>query len=269
MSAASIEMVVLDWAGTAVDFGSMAPILALEDVFTRNGIAVTRTQLRLSMGLAKKDHIREVLALREIAAKWQEHYGSASTEADVERLYAEFTPRMMDEITPSSVLIPGVREFASALRQRGIKLGGTTGYTRAQMERLMHGAAQQGYQLDLSLCPEDVGGGRPHPWMCCRLAIELRVSALARCVKIGDTPSDMAEGRNAGMWTIGVTTTGNSVGLPPQEWLGLSPDQQAAAQTQAESELKTAGAHFVIDSAAQALPLLDEIEARIARGERP
>ena len=49
--------------------------------------------------------------------------------------------------------------------------------------------------------------------MCYRLAMDLRIYPLFACVKIGDTESDMAEGLNAGMWTIGVTRSGNAVGL--------------------------------------------------------
>jgi phosphonoacetaldehyde hydrolase len=264
-----LEMVVMDWAGTAVDFGSVAPIIALEQVFAWRNITVSRPLLRLSMGIAKKDHIREVLAIPEIAKQWAARFGVASTEQDVEALYADFTPRMMDEIEASATLIPGVAAFAEAIRARGLKHGATTGYTRPMMERLMAGAAKQGYAPEISLCPEDAGGGRPHPWMCCRLAIDLRVSALWASVKIGDTESDIAEGRNAGMWTIGVTTTGNEVGLSLNEWLALDIAQQQAARELAATKLLAAGAHYVIDAAADSLPVLDEIDVRLAHGERP
>jgi phosphonoacetaldehyde hydrolase len=265
----ALEMVVMDWAGTAVDFGSMAPILALEHVFLLQGIQVTRPQLRQSMGLAKIDHIREILAIPEVAALWEAKFRRPSTEQDVGVLYARFTPRMLEEIAPSAVLIPGIRDFSAALRARKIKLGATTGYTTPMMSSLIDEAAKQGYSPDLSLCPDDVGGGRPNPWMCCRLAIELRVSALWRAVKIGDTPSDIAEGRNAGMWTIGVTTTGNAVGLPLAEWRALDSSAQDQLRQAAEAELLATGAHYVVDSAAHALPILNEIEARLTRGERP
>lgn len=264
-----LEMVVMDWAGTAVDFGSVAPIVALEEAFAARGITVSRPLLRLSMGIAKKDHIREVLAIPEIAGQWASRIGSPWTEADVETLYADFTPRMMDEIGASATLIPGVAAFAEQVRARGLKLGATTGYTRPMMERLISGAAAQGYSPDISLCPEDAGGGRPHPWMCCRLAIDLQISALWAAVKIGDTESDIAEGRNAGMWTIGVTTTGNEVGLSLAEWTALGHAEQDAARNTAAAKLLASGAHFVVDAAADSLPVLDEIDARLAHGERP
>jgi phosphonoacetaldehyde hydrolase len=269
MTEPKLQLVVLDWAGTAVDFGSVAPILALEHVFAAHGIPVPRPQLRLAMGLAKKDHIREILALPTVAEEWQAKFGQASTECDVETLYAAFTPRMIEEIEPSATLIPGIAEFAAALRARHIKLGATTGYTRPMMETLARSAAAHGYAPDLSLCPDDVPGGRPNPWMCFKIAIQLKITSLSAAVKIGDTPSDIAEGLNAGMWTIGVTSTGNGVGLTQAEYDALTPAEQTEATNQAEAELFEAGAHYVIDSAANALPILDEIEAAIAAGNRP
>ncbi len=269
MSHSKLQLVVLDWAGTAVDFGSVAPIVALEHVFAVHGVPVPRPQLRLAMGLAKKDHIREILALPSVAEQWQAKFGQPPTERDVETLYADFTPRMVEEIAPSATLIPGIAAFAAALRARDIKLGATTGYTRPMLEALAKTAAEQGYAPDLSLCPDDVPGGRPNPWMCFKLAIELKVTSLASAVKIGDTPSDIAEGLNAGMWTIGVTSTGNGVGLTLAEFDALSHAEQTEATNKAEAELFEAGAHYVIDSAANALPILDEIESALAAGNRP
>ena len=269
MTSQKLQLVVLDWAGTAVDFGSIAPIRALEHVFAAHGIPVPRAQLRLSMGLAKKDHIREILALPTVADQWQGKFGAASTEHDVETLYAAFTPRMIEEIAPSAILIPGLADFAASLRARHIKLGATTGYTLPMMETLAHLASAQGYTPDLSLCPDDVPGGRPNPWMCFKIAIELKITSLAAAVKIGDTPSDIGEGLNAGMWTIGVTSTGNGVGLTQAEFEALSPAEQREATNKAEAELFEAGAHYVVDSAANALPILDEIEASLAAGNRP
>ncbi len=264
-----LEMVVFDWAGTAVDHGSIAPIVALEQVFAAAGVPVSRDLLRLSMGIAKKDHIREVLALPQVREDWATVHHTEPDERDVEALYASFTPRMLDAIEPSSVLIPGVAQAAEALRGRGVKIGATTGYTRPMLDRLLGPAAAAGYAPDLSLCPEDAPGGRPWPWMCFRLAIELRITALWRAVKIGDTESDIAEGRNAGMWTIGVTRTGNGAGRSLAEWEALAPAAQQAALRQAEAPLRQAGAHYILESAAECLDVIAEIEARLARGERP
>ena len=155
------------------------------------------------------------------------------------------------------------------MRARGIKIAGTTGYTRPMLDRLEALAARQGYRTDRSLAPEDAGGGRPFPWMCYRLAMELRIYPLSACVKIGDTESDMAEGLNAGMWTIGVTRSGNAVGLSEDDWLKLDHSEQEKLLACAEQDLRAAGAHYTAETVAHTLPILDEITRRIAGGERP
>ena len=269
MSQTRLQMVVLDWAGTTVDHGSIAPIVALEQVFAAAGVPVSRDLLRLSMGIAKKDHIREILALPQVKEDWATIHHTEPDERDVESLYAGFTPRMMDAIGPSSALVPGIAALSAELRARNIKIGSTTGYTRPMLDRLLAPAASEGYAPDLSLCPDDAPGGRPWPWMCFRLAIDLRITSLWQSVKIGDTESDVAEGINAGMWTIGITRTGNGVGRSLDEWQALAPSEQQAALLAAEAPLRSAGAHYILESAADCLPILDQIEARLARGERP
>jgi phosphonoacetaldehyde hydrolase len=159
--------------------------------------------------------------------------------------------------------------LTEALRARGIKVAGTTGYTRPMLEQLEVLAAAQGYRTDASLSPEDVGAGRPYPWMCFKLAIDLRVYPLSSCVKIGDTESDIEEGRNAGLWTIGLTGSGNAIGLTEAEWGKLDTGEQGRLLDTAAKDLLTSGAHYTAESVAHVLPILDEIEGRIASGERP
>jgi phosphonoacetaldehyde hydrolase len=107
------------------------------------------------------------------------------------------------------------------------------------------------------------------PWMCYEAAVRMRIFPLRTLVKIGDTEADIAEGRNAGTWTIGVARTGNEIGLSESDWDALPAERQAALLTFARDRLRAAGADYVIDSVADVEPTLDMIELRLARGERP
>ena len=60
----------------------------------------------------------------------------------------------------------------------------------------------------------------------------------ASCVKIGDTVSDIEEGKNAGMWTIGLTRTGNLIGLDAASWDQLSESEQQARLKKAEEIMR-------------------------------
>jgi phosphonoacetaldehyde hydrolase len=269
MSNSKIPAIFLDWAGTAVDHGSIAPVRALEDIFDQFGVAVPPPLVRRYMGLAKKDHVRKLLQEPEVKEQWQALRNAAPQERDVDTIYANFEPQMMEVLSGYATVISGVVDAVEAMRARGMKIAGTTGYTRPMLDRLEALAAKQGYRTDRSLAPEDAGGGRPFPWMCYRLAMDLRIYPLSACVKIGDTESDIAEGLNAGMWTIGVTRSGNTVGLSEADWFQLDQREQKRLLACADTELRSAGAHYTVETVAHTLPLLEEIEHRIAHGEHP
>jgi phosphonoacetaldehyde hydrolase len=266
---AKLEAVIFDWAGTTVDHGSLAPVRVLTRVFAAHEITLTDEQARRDMGLLKRDHIERILAAPEISGQWKRVHGASPGPHDLDRLFAEFAPLQMQCLADYSRVIPGTAAVAAELRSRGIRIGSTTGYTRPMLEIVMGCAARQGYCPDLALTPDDVGGGRPKPWMCYRIALEFHLSSSASCVKIGDTPADIAEGRNAGMWTVGVTATGNEIGLSEEDFAVLSEDKKSRLLARASDNLLAAGAHFVVESVAQCGDTLNEIESRLRRGDRP
>jgi phosphonoacetaldehyde hydrolase len=264
-----LQAVIFDWAGTTVDHGSLAPVRAVTELFHRHGIPLSDADARRDMGIFKKDHIRRILALPHVESRWRESTGHPPGEPDVEALFAEFAPLQMSILEDYSQVIAGVAEVSETLRGRNLRLGSTTGYTRPMLDVLEKLAASQGYRPDLAFCPDDANGGRPYPWMCLRIALEFRLSATAAAVKIGDTVSDVEEGLNAGMWVIGIAATGNEVGLSASALAALPEDERGRRIEAARSVLMQAGAHYVIDSVAHCEPVLEEIDARLAAGERP
>lgn len=264
-----MKAVILDWAGTAVDFGSRAPVAALERVFAASGVAITPAEARKDMGVLKKDQIRFILAGERVRRQWTQAHGHPPSEEDVQRLFTEFLPRQAEILAEFSHPIEGVCEAVSEWRRAGLRIGSTTGYTRALLDVVIETAARLGYAPDASVTPDQVGAGRPAPFMCYQNAIALQSYPLSSCVKIGDTPSDIDEGRNAGMWTIGITRTGNEIGLSRQELESLPASEQQALEEGAGTRLRSAQAHFLARSVAECTPVLIEIERRITAGERP
>lgn len=264
-----LEAVIFDWAGTTVDFGSMAPVRAITKLFKTRGIELSDAEVRRDMGLFKEDHIRRILGFPQVMEAWQALNERAANEQDVETLLADFATVQMEALEHHSELIGGVAPLAARLRGRGLKIGSTTGYTRQMLDRLVARAGEQGYRPDLSYCPDDVGGGRPKPWMCLRLALEFRLSSSAAAVKVGDTPNDIAEGLNAGMWTVGVAVTGNEMGLSQSELQALSPEGHKSRRARACVRLRGAGAHYLVDGVDELEPIVDEIDGRLAAGQRP
>jgi phosphonoacetaldehyde hydrolase len=260
--ASRLQAVVLDWAGTMVDFGSLAPARTLQKLFAQFEIALSDADARRDMGLPKKEHIRAILALPGVRDEWQVRHKRLPDELVVDEIYQRFIPLQLSCLVEYSALIPGVGEVQFA-RQRGLKIGSTTGYTRAMLDVLVERSAKAGYTPDCSLAPEDVGAGRPHPFMIYETAIRLQVSPLSAIVKIGDTPADIHEALNAGAWSVGVAGTGNGIGLAFDEFQRLPALEKEARLASSRAELQNAGAHFVIDTLAEMPALVDEIDSRL------
>jgi len=265
----AIRAVIFDWAGTVVDYGSRAPVHAMLELFARHGVAATVAQERAPMGAHKREHIREMLAMPEIAAAWRARHGEAPGEGELERLYREFIPLQTEVIGRHAEVLPHVPEAMRELRRRGIRVGSTTGYTREMTGALVAAAARGGFAPDAMVCADEAPEGRPAPWMALEAARRMNAWPMRACIKIGDTVADIAEGRNAGMWSAGVTKTGNELGLTEAEAEALPAAELKARLAEAEGRFRRAGAHEVIESLAALPALLDAIEAALARGQTP
>ncbi|MBK9782316.1 MAG: phosphonoacetaldehyde hydrolase [Anaerolineales bacterium] len=264
-----LKAVILDWAGTTVDFGSFAPTAVFLRLFEERGVAITPADARSGMGLMKKDHLRTILARPAVAAAWEAKHGTPASEADIDSLFEDFVPMQTAVVKDFAEPIPGCLEAIGKIRERGIKIGSTTGYIRSMMDVLMPVAAEKGYAPDSIVCPDEVPNGRPFPWMVYQNMMNLNVFPVEAVVKVGDTLIDIEEGLNAGTWTVGLSQTGNLMGLTKEEFTNLSDEDQASALERVEDQLYRAGAHYVIDGIWDLPIVLEEIEDRLANGERP
>ena len=113
-----IQAVIFDWAGTTVDYGCF-----------------TLEETRKPMGMLKRDHIRTMLRMERIARAWEETHGRPAGEEDVEAVYAQFEPKLFSILDQFSTPKPFAVETAAALREMGLKIGSTTGYTDSMMHR--------------------------------------------------------------------------------------------------------------------------------------
>jgi phosphonoacetaldehyde hydrolase len=269
MTHPTLQAVVFDWAGTMIDHGSQAPMGVFVKAFAQFGVEITVDEARGPMGMAKRDHIKTLLAAPRIAAAWKAARGAAPTEADIDAVYKVFVPMNVAVVTDFASLIEGVPDLVKRLRGRGLKIGSTTGYIREIMAPLLPLAAAQGYAPDNLVCAGDLSAGRPSPLMMYRTFLDLGVWPAAGVVKVDDTEVGIDEGLNAGCWTVGVAMTGNVFGLNPAETEALDSATYHRMRDAAYARLTRAGAHFVIDSVADLDPVLDEIEGALRRGERP
>ena len=264
-----LKAIVFDWAGTMIDHGSRAPVVALLRVFAEAGIKISEAEARADMGRAKRDHIGRILAMPRVADQWRALKGGDPNSDDIDALHDAIEPMMRAAAADCAILIPGAADIAARAKAAGLRIGSCTGYTRAMMADILPRAAAQGYAPEVVICSGETAEGRPSPLMLWKILVELGVWPAAACVKVDDAAVGIREGREAGVWTVGVTASGNGVGLEADALAALSADDRQARIGAAATELEAAGAHYLIDSVADLWPVLEAIGARVAASERP
>ncbi len=246
-----VRAIVFDWAGTTVDHGCMAPAEVFRDIFLQVGIEVTEAEARGPMGKAKVDHIRAMLAVPRIQSQWQVRFGRPSREEDVEDLYTTFLPLQQNILAHHSQVIPGVVEAIAWCRLQGMRIGSTTGYTRALMDIVEPLAEEQGYRPEVTVCSDEVAAGRPAPWQLYRAAEALNVYPMQHILVIDDSVAGIEAGLHAGCLTAAVTATGNALGMPLEVLAKLEPEERLQRVNTISEEFMAAGAHVVLESVAQ------------------
>lgn len=264
-----IRAVMFDWAGTLVDYGSFAPVLAFQRLFATRGIEVMPNEIRPYMGMLKRRQLAAVAAEPAPARQWRDRFGAEPTDAELDTLYAEFEPILHEVFANTAAPVPGALELLADLRGRGIPVGSTTGYTRSTMNLLVSAAAAHGLRVDAVVCSDEVPTARPSPLMCYNNALKLNAWPLHRMVKIGDATVDVEEGRAAGMWTIAVLKGGSLLGLTGAETEALSEAGLRKHLARARRTLLDLGAHAVLDSILEVPAALDQIRVRIRAGNFP
>jgi phosphonoacetaldehyde hydrolase len=260
---------VVDWAGTIVDHGSRAPVAAFQEIFRRREVEVTAAEARGPMGMEKRDHIATMLSVPRIAEAWRAVHGGAATDADIDALYHSFLPIQMELLGQHADIVPGAIEALAECRARGLKLGSSSGYAAPLMERLAALAKQNGLEVDAVVSASEVPAGRPAPWMIFRNMQLLNACPPAAVVAIDDTTVGVEAGLNAGTWTVGVIETGNMLGVSAEELARLPAAERERRREAGRQTMLEAGAHYAIASVAEIVPVLDEIDRRLAAGERP
>jgi len=188
-----VQAVILDWSGTAVDYGCIGPVAVFTEVFRNVGVEVTIAEARAPMGLMKKDHIRALCGMETIAERWQRIHGRLPNKGDVEALYCEVEPLMTSMAAQYADPIRGLLETVALLREQGVKVGSSTGYTRSMMELL----------------------------------------------------------------------------IPAEEVSAMDPKDLRDRLDRIEKRFRDFGAHFVIESIGESPAIIEQINSRLAQGERP
>ncbi len=266
-----VKGLILDWSGTTADAFVIAPAIVFVEAFAEHGVEISMEEARRPMGLRKDLHIAKLMEEPEIADRWQGVHGSAPTQSDVDKVFADFVPMQLACLGRYTQLLPGVAEVSQQIQKSGIKIGSTTGFVRSMVDMLEADAAKQGYKPDASVAGDEVfNGARPKPFMIYRNLDMLDVHPIQSVIKVDDTVGGVGEGLEAGCWTVGMAAYSNYMNISTiEEREAMSDKEYARRLAISRDTLMKCGSHYVIDEFPELLGVIDDVNARLARGEKP
>ena len=189
------DLVCFDMAGTTVrDGGEVGRCLLEASLAT--GIETTRDKILPMMGWSKRQ-VFETLWTQQMRPQHPDY------RARVEASYRHFR-NLLEHYFETQPVRPteGCLECFAWLRNQNVKICLTTGFYRKVTDIIL-----KRLDWDLpSVASDEVARGRPAPYLIFRAMEKAAALEVHRVVAIGDTPSDLAAGKNAGCgWTLGVT----------------------------------------------------------------
>ncbi|WP_082393198.1 phosphonatase-like hydrolase [Nocardia arizonensis] len=224
MSDKPIQLAVLDMAGTTVADGGLV-LRAFESAATAGGIAPRGPErdraIRYVLDTMGQSKIEVFRAL----------FGDETTARAANSAFEHAYDALIDEVDISPV--PGAAETIAALREAGVKVALTTGFSRGTQDKLLDALGWRDI-ADLTLAPAEAGRGRPYPDLVLTALLRLGVDAVDRVAVLGDTTSDIATGTAAGARIVAGTLTG----------------------AHGARDLRAAGATHIVESVADFAPIV-------------
>jgi 2-aminoethylphosphonate--pyruvate transaminase/phosphonoacetaldehyde hydrolase len=260
-----IKLVIFDWAGTTIDYGSFAPVKGFINGFRKYGVEITGYEARQPMGLKKIDHTRAIANISRVSEEFFAANDRKPSEADIQDIYTDFEKSLMDNIKDHVDIKDHVIETVAELRKRGIKIGSTTGYTRSMMDEVTKLSSANGYTPDFVAAADDTPKGRPYPYMIWENMTKLEVDNPRHVIKVGDTVADIQEGLNANTWTVAVITGSNEMGLTRKEAAAIPQKELDVMKQRARSVFYAAGADYIINDMDELAGVVDDINRVLLR----
>ncbi len=200
-----IELVIFDMLGTVIQdnyavensFNLAAELTGLE-VDTEKTFAFSgRSKYEIFDSLWRE----KLLGLDEKSVTNHVRYSYNTYCEILENYYLE------NDVLP----VKGAADLFRHLRQNKVRIAFNTDLHRNVTDLILdkinwYGSRKQIHvPIDEIVCSDEVSSGRPLPYMIFKTMEKLMIDDTKKVIKIGDTPSDLAEGRNAGcLYSLGI-----------------------------------------------------------------
>ena len=266
-----VKGLVLDWSGTLADAYVIAPAVVFVAVFKKHGVEISMQEARGPMGLRKDLHIKVLTEVPEIRERWNSIKGKYPDQSDVDAMFKDFVPMQLDCLRNYTSLLPGVGQVCKRLQSEGIKIGVSTGFVRSMVDILLEDSIKQGFTPDATVAGDEVEhGARPKPFMVYRNLDLMDLHPIQSVVKVDDTISGIGEALEAGCWGVGVARYSNYMDINTLEQAEQMAEDEINRRLGLTNDiLRKSGAHYVIDSMVELPDVIEDINERLARGEKP
>jgi len=205
----NVEMIIFDMAGTTIKDNREVENCFLEAV-NQTDLTTTHDEINSMMGWSKLA-VFEKLWKKELPKAFEQDLAKR-----IDYSYSVFKKILESHYLNSEIFATeGSVEIFKYLKERNIKIALTTGFYRKVTDIILHklgwdeglNAVHTGSQLiNASISSDEVIAGRPAPYMIFRAMELCNITDVRKIIKIGDTPSDLAEGKNAGCkYSFGIT----------------------------------------------------------------
>lgn len=197
-----IELVVFDLAGTTVkDNQDVHRVLKMS--LAADGVAISLEDANEVMGIPKPVAIRALLEKRYSGNR-------AITEEWISDIHHRFVNEMIHfyQTDPDVGAKQGVNETFRRLKAENLKVVVDTGFDRKITDSILKRMGWKEQNLiDGSVTSDEVERGRPFPDLIFKAMELTHITDPKNVAKVGDTVSDIEEGKAAGCgWVVGVTT---------------------------------------------------------------
>lgn len=252
------NVAIFDMAGTIVDHGSLAPVVAMQNAFLRSNLLVNKQHILPFMGLNKREHIKSVLDLlihkKEVVAFF------VTKENLIDQIYFDFK-RMQCEILHKdefSDFLPGVLEFLNMLRNKGFKLAVNTGYNKDMQDIILRKIYRKhSFEFDAYVNSDDVKNGRPKPDMLLKVMDDLEVEHPEQCIVFDDSPVGIKAANTIGAHSVAVLCSSACMGLDRHNFIHHSFEAREKKLLIASEQLKSA--NTIVPYVSSAAPYLEKL----------
>lgn len=187
MLVSEIKLVVCDLAGTTIrDTGQVTT--AFVDTLREYQLEFTPDQLSRVRGCSKRQ------ALRNFIPGGPDH---SRRSAEV---YVSFRDHLAQRYKTDGIEpVEGAERVLRELRREGLCVALNTGFDRDITDLLLKGLKWDQGTVDAVVCGDDVGQGRPAPYLIFRAMESTGTMSAKEVVNVGDTVMDLEAGYNAGV----------------------------------------------------------------------